>query len=207
MNAAGKCHGTAASRGVMLRRPAFTLMEILLVLAIFVAVTAVSWPLLARPWAGQRLKSSADAVGAQLTRARVKAMSSGQRVEFRYSSDGRRYRTSLSDSSMSSPESTGEPTEDEHGAPPVQNDEKALPEGVEIVDHEAIEDTRSAAAADHLMDEPVVAMGDWSDPIFFYPDGTTSDARLLLSNEYEDRIELLLRGLTGVVTLGPVESQ
>ena len=45
----------------------------------------------------------------------------------------------------------------------------------------------------------------WSSPIFFYPDGTTSTARLLLSNQYQDWIAVRLRGLTGVARSEPVD--
>jgi len=37
----------------------------------------------------------------------------------------------------------------------------------------------------------------WSTPIFFYPDGTTSTAAILLKNEAGRCIEIRLRGLTG----------
>ena len=45
-----------------------------------------------------------------------------------------------------------------------------------------------------------------SDPILFYPDGTTSTSRLRLHNEYGRWMELSIRGLTGVVTVGPIQN-
>lgn len=39
---------------------------------------------------------------------------------------------------------------------------------------------------------------EWSTPIFFYPDGTTSAAAVLLKNEAGQCIEVRLRGLTGL---------
>jgi hypothetical protein len=41
----------------------------------------------------------------------------------------------------------------------------------------------------------------WSTPIFFYPDGATSTAAVLLKNEAGRCIEVRLRGLTGTGTL------
>jgi len=41
------------------------------------------------------------------------------------------------------------------------------------------------------------ADGMWSSPIFFYPDGSTSTAAMLLKNESGRCIEIRLRGLTG----------
>ena len=38
-----------------------------------------------------------------------------------------------------------------------------------------------------------------SAPIFFYPDGTSSTARLFVKNQRERYVKLTLRGLTGVV--------
>ena len=50
------------------------------------------------------------------------------------------------------------------------------------------------------------AIGDEAPPILFYPDGTTSDAVLRLASDDELQIELSLRGLTGVTTIGEVFS-
>ena len=44
----------------------------------------------------------------------------------------------------------------------------------------------------------------WSAPIYFYPDGTSSDARLQICNDRNGAIELMLRGMTGVVKVGDV---
>ena len=46
--------------------------------------------------------------------------------------------------------------------------------------------------------------GDWSDPIYFYADGSTSDARLLLAADRHSAMRLLLRGITGSVTVDDV---
>ncbi len=42
----------------------------------------------------------------------------------------------------------------------------------------------------------------WSWPVYFYPDGTADSASICLENEQGRRIEVRLRGLTGVVTIG-----
>ena len=43
--------------------------------------------------------------------------------------------------------------------------------------------------------------GLWSTPIFFFPDGTTSTAAVLLKNDREKCVEIRLRGLTGTGTI------
>jgi hypothetical protein len=49
--------------------------------------------------------------------------------------------------------------------------------------------------------------GDWSQPILFYPDGTTSTATILLKNAQSRCVELHLRGLTGAISTGKVCSE
>jgi prepilin-type N-terminal cleavage/methylation domain-containing protein len=46
----------------------------------------------------------------------------------------------------------------------------------------------------------------WSTPIFFYPDGTTSTAAVLLKNNRGNCIEVRLRGLTGIAKLTEINS-
>ena len=46
----------------------------------------------------------------------------------------------------------------------------------------------------------------WSTPIFFYPDGSTSTAAILLKNEADRYIEIRLRGLTGTSTATEIKT-
>ena len=73
-----------------------------------------------------------------------------------------------------------------------------LPERVSFFGSE-VDDDRAL----YLLQSSVTAQGapsgDLSTPIFFYPDGTTSNARLVVANERGRYILLTLRGLTGVV--------
>jgi len=48
------------------------------------------------------------------------------------------------------------------------------------------------------------ANGIWSSPIFFYPDGSTTTAAMLLKNDAGRCIEIRLRGLTGSSTATPI---
>ena len=77
----------------------------------------------------------------------------------------------------------------------VRNEQLQLSEGVSLVWSE-VEDQRWL-----MMPETQAALNQvdatWSAPIFFYPDGTTSTARLQLSNQYNDYLAVTLRGLTG----------
>jgi hypothetical protein len=66
-------------------------------------------------------------------------------------------------------------------------------------------DSRSAIIAEEA-EQSSVTDAVWSEPILFYPDGTATSARLVLKNEHGRSIELTLRGLTGVVSIGTVQS-
>jgi len=72
-----------------------------------------------------------------------------------------------------------------------------LPEGVTFVGSETELDERSAflSVTATTGDEDLL----WSDPIFFYPDGTSSTARILITNERSRFLMVSVRGLTGVV--------
>jgi Tfp pilus assembly protein FimT len=93
---------------------------------------------------------------------------------------------------------------------------KTLPKDIVFVGSQTVVDTRAAAvtsdmaaAGNPMMDSlnagNLAQLGaNWSEPIFFYPDGTTSSARLVLRNKEGRTIELVMRGLTGVVKVGTV---
>jgi hypothetical protein len=49
--------------------------------------------------------------------------------------------------------------------------------------------------------------GTWSSPVLFHPDGTSSDATVVLSNESGQTIRVTLRGLTGGSNVGDVSSE
>ncbi|MDR2762086.1 MAG: type II secretion system GspH family protein [Planctomycetaceae bacterium] len=100
-----------------------------------------------------------------------------------------------------------------------------LPTGVKFVDLVTIPDERatfylgmtgddsnSNSDGEMLLDENIetrnIRLGEtssgeklWSTPIFFYPDGTSSTAALLLKNSKDQCIEIRLRGITGLTKI------
>jgi Tfp pilus assembly protein FimT len=211
-----------ARRGNRRALRAFTLVEVLLTLALIAGMAALLWPSLDKPFAAIRLRKSADLVRAHWTSARVQAMSTGQVQSFRYqpgtgSFEVEPWQFQETDSPDAAPEDfsalpyvTG---------PGATTSDKRLPERIQFVEDEVVEDARSAYlqaggtanvvnSTDSIRpanggDAPAAgAQGQpWSTPILFYPDGTTSSARVLLANEHGAQIIVQLRGLTGVATL------
>jgi prepilin-type N-terminal cleavage/methylation domain-containing protein len=192
---------TAITRG-------YTLVELLLVLTLLAVIAGLIWPALAKPFASRRLHTAADVVRTELCQARVDAMRSGHTYAFRYVVDNDRFCTAprndpcaavLADAQADASalsEGDGYVPDEET---PSQSVEKTLPEGVKFV----TPDTPAAASLPSApeMESSADLSECWSDPILFYPDGTTSDARLMLANDGGSSIEIMLRGLTGTVSM------
>jgi hypothetical protein len=146
-------------------------------------------------------------VRTKLFRARLGAMGSSHVYTFQYQPGSGSYRLSPQDNAAAAPaqgdESAksngdqGHSADDEEGP---RAEEGALPDGI----HFMADDAPDPDAADNLTQDVAQSNGGggWSDPILFYPDGTTSDARFIVSNDRGYAIHIRLRGVTGNVALG-----
>jgi prepilin-type N-terminal cleavage/methylation domain-containing protein len=191
-------------------RHAFTLIEVLLTLALIMIISAVAWVALKGPVARQRLRAAADAVRTAWVEARVDAMKTGHTFAFRYRVRGDRYHLAAQENSPSADSSTAtqpspsspsardeEETGDEPLPPPV---DKTLPPGIRFLSADATA-SDLAAMGDYSETKPAEDSGKWSDPIYFYADGSTTDARVVLAADRHAAMQLLLRGITGSVTV------
>src|SRR5205823_6304624 len=72
--------------------------------------------------------------------------------------------------------------------------EPTLPEGTKFVMGDAAVESRA-----ERVEQEVMGMGgagvSWSRPILFYPDGSSSDAFVVVGNDYQAGIRIDLRGL------------
>lgn len=196
-------------------RPGFTLVEVLLTLCLLVIVAALAWPVLEKPLANLRLRKAADRIRARWCAARVDAMGSGQTYVFRYVPGENRFRIerrdvdctaddpALDDSSPGLAVAGGYQATGGYEPGPQQR-EDVLPQGVIFLGSETETDAR-AAMIQSQDESSSVLDAEWSEPILFYSDGTTSTTRLSLQNEHGRSIELSLRGLTGVVEVGEIQ--
>ncbi len=197
-------------------------MEILLVLALLVAVAAVSLPVLRGPMENQRLRASGDIVRVEWSRARVKAMETGRTYVFQHQPEVGAFRIEpwyLDDDYLESSDvnlaggaggginglqvnqalasGSGVNTASTTSTTATSTTELGeLPEGVVFVGGESELDDRSAFLSLTAMPDEEDAL--WSAPIFFYPDGTSSTSRILLRNGRGRYLMVSLRGLTGV---------
>ncbi len=183
------------------RRRAFTLMELMLTLSLLVIIAALAWPVMDGPFANLRMRKAADKVRAEWVTARVEAMDTGRTFVFRYVPEKDRFiiKPHVRTETSGDQEYTGF---GERSAATVCD---SLPQGITFLASQTESDTRASGFG--LDSDPTVdSTSDWSDPILFYPDGTTSSAELTLRDKDGRCINLKLRGLTGVVKIGEVYS-
>jgi prepilin-type N-terminal cleavage/methylation domain-containing protein len=176
------------------RRRGLTLVEICLVLALLVVIASFAIPLLGGAVERRSLMSGGGLLQAGFTRARLAAMQSGQTYVVRFEPKGSRFQV-LSLEQLQLPESQEMQSEDEDAEYTpydiLRFFKTRLPSGV-IFAHSDVSNS-------NLLTATMGAAGDgpWSAPIIFRPDGTTSDASVLLTNEPGQTVRVTLRGLTG----------
>jgi len=179
-------------------RAAFTLLELLIVLAVLAGLAALSWPAVRGLLAKSELQSAAKQVRAALAKARLDAMESGTARQFRYQPGMGRFEIAALAALAEERSDAGSlaPDDRDSGAA-VQN---WLPSGVRFEESAAAGEPASSAGL-------VGAPGEesWSTPILFFPNGRTSNAKIRLRGRRDYQIDLSLRGVTGSVVMGKPE--
>ena len=186
----------------MRQRRGLTLFELLLVLALLVILGGLSMPALDGAFAKSRLRHAGDQIRSAWTSARLASLQSGQTHAFRCVWGERQFEVHSHAAIAAGEEPEIEPPDDRDDSPDNQWDDRHLAEGVTFTAGRWL-------SADAPGDEPPRfaerEVGEWSEPILFMADGTTSDASLILSNGRGDRLRVTLRGLTGVSLIGDVD--
>jgi len=188
-----------------------SLLEMMLVLAVLVAVGAMVLPALHGPLEDQRLLKSADLIRAQWTKARVTAMKNGRMYVFRFVTASDEYSVEPWSGEVDATEASQEALTGQTQSLPQSTVQQRhllgvagqrLPDGVQFFLGETQTDNRLAQTQ---ADTTAPAAANAVPPIVFYPDGSTSDARLVLTNE-RCFVEITLRGLTGMVRVSELLS-
>tara|TARA_Y100001960_G_scaffold107614_1_gene115592 strand:+ start:135 stop:812 length:678 start_codon:yes stop_codon:yes gene_type:complete len=192
-----------------------SLFEIILVMAIIVGIGAFVMPSFGGMLEGQRLRKSADVVRVSWNNARIRSMKSGSTMVFRCEVGGTRFLVEPwagGDQFLEQGEIVATPVFGIAGDGDTANisgvGEDTLPEGIVFAGTKQGQDARSLAIIQQLTDAPPAISGQWSEPILFYPDGSTSQAQLQLSTPEMQRFVLVqLRGLTGIATVTDIITQ
>ena len=217
-----------------LKYQAFTLIEIMLVLAILMVIASLSLQFTSGVLANYRVKQSSEDIRAEWTRLRVKSMEDGHVYCFRFSYGNNQYRVDRVldvhfSAKFDSPDRARYNNDDQILDKTIDPDELSeqdyflpdpdselpelpvgfsrstkLPTGCFFADCYVAPDARG-----RYYEGPSnysFNSTSWSKPILFYPDGTTSTATILIKNNKSRCVEMHLRGLTGTVSIGAVGS-
>ncbi len=187
-------------------RAAFTLAEILLVLAVLVVIAAFAVPAVKGSLDNYQLRQSADTIRSAFANARSTAARTGLTYVFQYTPDSAEYTIQPWASGDEGLEMSTAPTIDTGGSTsassaasiqPIKT--RDLPTGVKFhgaVSASSVRDLRamsnSGDTASAIGNAPQGAT-----PILFYADGSSSSATLILKNGRGTFVEIKLRGLTG----------
>lgn len=175
----------------------YTLIEMLVVLAVLAMLAALAWPVLRGLSAQTRLKDAAGQLRVALARTRLHAIESGTPWRFRFQPGTGRFETAAGMSADDDQPWATAPTAESDAEPEDEADEHTLPHGVTFCDPEQL-DAPPLAPEEVSRSERLP----WSAPIVFYPNGRTSNARIWLADRGDLRVDVVLRGLTATATIG-----
>lgn len=172
-----------------MNRKGVTLLEILLVVAVIAILAALSVPLWRNMLESEKVTRSGDIIRAEIGAARVNAIRESTEFVFCYIPEtGQFWNEPLSNST--SPLLVDAPTS-KVSLPPSNS----LPQGVTFMQGEVQESTRSMDA------EEETGASTNCTRIIFYPDGSAQNASVKITNEFEDIIQITVRGVTGTTSV------
>ncbi|HEY1381191.1 MAG TPA: GspH/FimT family pseudopilin [Gemmataceae bacterium] len=172
----------------MTDRRGFTLLEVLLVVAVIVILAAMAYPSIEAMYGDVRLSAAADQVRARWADARTKAIEEGRPYRFATQPDGQFRIAPDAADFWSGGGGSGASESNDADTPPLVVEE-SLPKGIGFSD----ETNNSGDNSDG---------GPWTTVLKFLPDGTASaDKTITLQAEGYRSVQLRVRALTGAVTV------
>ena len=175
-------------------RCGFSLLELILVLAILMAFAALALPNVQRSLSRQGVRKGADMFRAAMGKARVRAMRSGKVYAVFYVPNTPYYSVAAFD------KAPDEGALASQRLASIQNrsatelfSDNLLPRQIRFAAGEVEIDGRASLALSSSGNSSIR-------PILFYPDGSSQNAKIILQNEKGDMVQVFLRGLTGTST-------
>jgi prepilin-type N-terminal cleavage/methylation domain-containing protein len=185
---------------VVRSRPGYTLLELVVVLALLVTLTALAYPSLETMYGGYRITAATDQVRAGWAEARARALEEGRPYRFAIVPNQGNYRIAP-DGGEYWAGGGGEvpPPEDPTVIPLVS--ENALPKGVRFATPDTLRGGLPSSG-DTILPPGTIDPGSWTTLVTFLPDGTTSqNVEIIFHGRGARPVALRLRSLTGAVTL------
>ncbi len=187
-------------------RTGYTLVELLLAVALLAMLAGITVPAALRMYADSRLSEVAEQVRLQVAGTRVRAIESGLVYQFRYEPDGRSYCSVPYEREFegSNPNATG--TGATTGVGRFTRFAGELAEGFQFAavgdPENAIGGQLSEEVFGDLPNADKLSGVDWSPPILFVADGSAIDAAFEIVDSRGKLMLLTVRGLTGAAALG-----
>jgi prepilin-type N-terminal cleavage/methylation domain-containing protein len=188
----------------------YTLVELLLAMAVLVAIAGIAWPVMQGQFQRYLLKNEVETVRAKLASTRIRAIDSGLIYQFLYEPGGRHFIVVPFE---------GVETEAEQvdaGGGSLYRITGSLSENWMF---ETPEDASMAAedlsdlgvlSEDFLMGLPgslELSSVSWSQPILFYPDGTAVSAAFNVVDTKKQFVRISVRELTGAVSVDAIRQE
>ena len=185
------------------RQSGFTLLELLIVLALLVAIATIAMPTLVSEMRNNQVYESGESVREILAESRKYAIDSGIDYEFRYEPGGQFFIVIPGESDPMAANSTQDDAS-------VSNYLSLSGELAEDFQIRAMEDAGESIeslpveAFGSLENASLLAQKSWSAPVLFHFDGTAEDFAFRVSDDDGRTVELSIRGLTGAIRLSQV---
>lgn len=183
------------------RRRAFTMFEVLLVMAVVVMILGLAWPVLDRYRSEYRLRQGGLLIQSRLSSARVHAIDTGVPYEFRYEPGGQKFLVLPHDEqALHAQQVAGShgPAKIAGRLPSPQAQFDATAPGASGGQQIPGDWLTGIAAASEF------SGATWSAPILFYPDGTAAHATLTIRDKKSQSVTVSVRPLTGAVSVSKI---
>lgn len=173
-------------------RGGYTLIEIMLAVMVLIVLTSMAASPLMNSWRDTQTGSATEEVRALLAGTRILALDRDETWQFAYEPGGNHYvRVPLS--------AVTEDASEENANQGKHSD--TLPATITFGESGGTGSTISSELLTGLADAGELSGVSWSSPILFYSDGTSSDAKFEIVDEYGNARTILVRDLTGGVTV------
>jgi len=182
-------------------RRAFTIFELIIVMALLVTIVGLLWPALDNLHTEYRLRQAGQLVQARMAGARVHAIDWGMPWQFRYEPGGQRFIVVPYDQ-QSLYSQTNAAKKPPRVAGVLPSTRASFEAGGLLANGGQSVDPGWFSGMPNAEDFSGVA---WSAPLVFHPDGTSGAARVVIRDKNSRIVTVSVRALTGGVTVSKIE--
>ena len=180
------------------------MLEVLLALAVIVALLTVVWPSVTRMYQDYRIKSVVNDVRVQVAGIRTLSLDQGVSYQFRYEPDGTYFVAVPSEYGATS-------LVDDDTSNAVNKIYGVLPDGMQFKHIDDNNDPNTEKLSEIWLEgmENITTLSgkDWSAPLYFHPDGTASEGQFMIVSVQDGiGMSISVRGLTGAVSMSSIKA-